>query len=112
MGWLTDVNMAPLIQAKNWKCFTNPWLLESEDKMFMSFKPAARPVQREDGDGEVMREDVWVFVEVQIEPPLGGKLETSLVFDVGIDPTATVKDEVRGIVNEMISCASQENVVV
>ena len=78
----------------------------------MSFKPAARPVQGEDGDGEVMREDVRVSVEVQLEPPLGVEVDTSLVFDDGSDPTATVEDEVRGIVNEMISCASQENVIV
>lgn len=104
--------MAPSIQAKNRKWFTDPWLLESEDKTFMSFKPAARPVQGEDGDGEVMREDVRVSVEVQLEPPLGVEVDTSLVFDDGSDPTATVEDEVRGIVNEMISCASQENVIV
>jgi len=42
----------------------------------------------------------------------GDEAETSLVFHDGIDPAATVKDEVRGIVNEMISSASQENVIV
>jgi hypothetical protein len=53
--------MAPSIQAKNRKWFTDPWLLELEDKTFMSFEPAARPVQGEDGHGEVMRENVRVF---------------------------------------------------
>jgi hypothetical protein len=78
----------------------------------MSFKLVARPVQGEVGDGEVMREDVRVSVELQIESPLGDEVETSLVFDDGIDHAATVKHEVRGIVNEMISFASQENVIV
>lgn len=111
-GLINSCNMAPSIQAKNRKWFTDPWLLESEDKTFMSFKPAARPVQGEDGDGEVMREDVRVSVEAQIESPLGDEVETSLVFDDSIDLAATVEDEVRGIVNEMISSASQENVIV
>jgi hypothetical protein len=48
------LNMAPSSIAQNKQWFIEPWVLESTDSSFMSFKLSKKATPGEDGDGEVI----------------------------------------------------------
>ena len=68
-GMLCILNMAPPTQCSNKAWFLTPWLVEKNDPSSFAYVPSKTPVQGEDGDGDVLRND----------------LETTVVHEVSID---------------------------
>ena len=57
-GMLRILNMAPSIQCSNKDWFLIPWLMEKDDPSSFAYVPSKTPVQGEDGDAEVLRNDL------------------------------------------------------
>ena len=54
--WSTAPNPQATALKKKW--FEKPWLIELADKQLFAFAAGNKPVCREDGDMEVLREDL------------------------------------------------------
>ena len=55
---LRVLNMAPAVQCANKTWFLTPWVLEKMDPQNFAYIPATCPVRGEDGDAEVLRDDL------------------------------------------------------
>ena len=61
-GMLCSLNMAPSTQcqAKKKIWYEKPWVLERADPKSFAYKPSSRPISGEDGDSEVLRDQLQV----------------------------------------------------
>ena len=108
---MNSLNMAPSPQAaaKNRVWFERPWILESADTQSFSFHTTGKPVWGEDGDMEVLREDLREKEsELQRRAELHElqHLENDIeedVLDDGVEALTVVESETQDIISEVLS---------
>jgi hypothetical protein len=102
---LNSLNMAPSTHAKSETWFQQPWLLEAADPKHWSYIPPTKPVSRDDGDAEVLRDSLVEAAEEDESSDgsyNGGlNLKDELVDD-GLDPVAIAEDECWVVISEML----------
>jgi len=105
---ISSLNMAPNSQAstkqKLW--FEKPWLVEQADKLSWTFAASAKPVRGEDGDMEVLREDL-----IEEDQELQRQAEASElelvdteedILDDGVLAVTVAESEIRDVISEML----------
>ena len=109
---LNSLNMAPSPQAfaKNKMWFEKPWTVELADTTSFAFSAVTKPVRGEDGDMEVLREDIHEKEqELQRTTELHDLQSNGLIdteedmVDDGVPTIAVVESETRDIISEVLS---------
>ena len=109
---LNSLNMAPSPQAsaKNKVWFEKPWTVELADTTSFAFFAVTKPIRGEDGDMEVMREDIREKEqELQRTTELHDLQSNGLIdmeedmVDDGVPTIAVVESETRDIILEVLS---------
>jgi hypothetical protein len=105
--------MAPSVHAranlKTW--FNKPWELEKVDERFMKFKHGSRPVSGEDGDSEVIRENMMASRHAGDEEGAQILCQDDLENDFcddGQDATIVLEGEVRNAISNMLSSHEEQ----
>ena len=101
------LNMAPSAHAtakqKLW--FEKPWVVERDDKKCFVFEAPSKPVRGEDGDMEVLRDDVQE--QLSQSESSNGELESKQseeeLVDDRVPPLTVLESETRDIISEMLS---------
>ena len=108
---ITSLNMAPnpQVAAKLRVWFDKPWIVERADKLSFAWAATSKPVRGEDGDMEVLREDINEEDESQLQGELHDTEPTAIehveedLIDDGVPALAIVESETRDIISEMLS---------
>jgi hypothetical protein len=108
---INSLNMAPNPQAtaKNKIWFDRPWVAEMADKQSFCFAAGSKPVRGEDGDMEVLREDLNQKEKDMQRRAEAGELEHIVLEDVetdvvddGVPALPVVESETRDIISELL----------
>jgi len=109
---INSLNMAPNpnAPARNKVWFDRPWEVELVDAQSFAFSAGTKPVRGEDGDMEVLREDIREKEQElqrraelhEVETPVQNDVEED-VFDDGVPPLVVVESETTDIISDILS---------
>jgi hypothetical protein len=101
---LRALNIVPSIHARNKGWFLEPYLVEKADSKHLVYVPSKTSMAGEDGTSEVLRVALGSIDNLNVEDmDIVADLEsTKEVFKDELDDTATLGNEVRDVVNNML----------